>query len=164
VTVTLTRHAAERVAEFGIGLDIVEDIASRPDVSHTNTAGERVCVSDRHPQWTVVVGDASTVITVLRRLRERWEHDTQPPLNASPATSTAGEARPDATPPTRSVRRRPAPVRQVPADVVSVQIDPAVMAHALKLAGGDPRRLVLNADGSVTTLNRARGSRTGVEK
>lgn len=169
MTVALTHHAAQRVAEFGVDLDVVEAVATRPDVSHTNTAGERVCVSDRHPQWTVVLGDDDVVITVLRRMQERWEHgDPARDLIASPSPTAGGEAdRPDARPARRPAQRRPAPVRQVPAAVTTTRISPATMASAVELAGGDLRRLVLNDDGSVTVLNRPRGSqppRTGVSR
>src|SRR4051812_21706871 len=73
-TLALTHHARQRVIEFGVGLDVVAEIASRPDVTHRNSSGEVVCTADRHPDWTVVLGHDGVVVTVLRRLRERWEH------------------------------------------------------------------------------------------
>jgi hypothetical protein len=60
----------------------------------------------------------------------------------------------DAPPPIPS-RRRPSPVPAA-GGVELVRISSVVMAAALELAGGDPRRLVLNADGSVTVLNGVR--------
>ncbi len=49
-----------------------------------------------------------------------------------------------------SASRRPAPVseRTVPAKALD---------QALRIAGGDPSRLRIEADGSVTVLNKSRG-------
>jgi len=166
MNLTMSRHAEERMVEFGLSPDVISAIATRPDVSHTNRSGESVRVCDAHPSWTVVVGADGTVITVLRRTAERWEHEisngSPRPVHSIEARLPAAEAI-EADPyvaPLRAAsgRRRPAsaPMR---ASVVStrVVVDPAALELARQLAGGDLRRLVLNLDGSVTVLNRARG-------
>lgn len=168
MTVALTNHARERVIEFGIGLDVVTDIATHPDVSHTNRKGEVVCTSDTHPQWTVVLGRDGVVITVLRRTQDRWEHSPAVPKLSPAAASVlprtaAGDAPPVAIPSVRPVRARrraapvPHPVRPVAFHVV---VDPLVLQRARDLAGDDPRRLVIHADGSVTVLNKPRGTQS----
>jgi len=163
MTAVLTRHARERVIEFGLGLDIVTDIATRPDVAHTNQRGESVRWSDRFPDWTVVVGDDGVVITVLRRTRERWEHAAAPAPRRTPPTPSATLPPPpagraaegDRQAERPSVTRRPAP-RLVRGGVVSRVVDPDALRVARVLADDDPRRLVLNPDGSVTVLNQPR--------
>lgn len=160
---TLTRHAHERVVEFGLGIDVVTDIATHPDVAHTNGRGESVRWSDRHPDWSIVVGDDGVVITVLRRTPDRWEHDPAParrdPLTPSAAASfvAEGPTRSVVDPPRRpSGRRRPAvPARR--GAVASLAVDPGALRLARDLAGGDVRRLRFNPDGSITILNRPNG-------
>jgi hypothetical protein len=62
----------------------------------------------------------------------------------------------DAPPPIPS-RRRPTPApSSATGGAELVRIKSAVMRAALLIADGDPRRLVLNADGSVTVLNGVR--------
>jgi len=159
----LTYHARQRLREFGIGVDVVAEIAERPDVTHKNTLGEIVCVADAHPDWTVVLGDDGVVITVLRRLRERWEHEpvARPiPSSSPPSTPDVGEdARELADPPARapSRRRRSVAARKPSPSAVVVRVDPGALRAATELAGGDLRRLQLNRDGTVTVLNRPRG-------
>jgi len=164
----MSRHAHERLLEFGLTPDIVTEIATRPDVAHTNKAGESVRVCDRHPDWTVVVGGDGCVITVLRRTSERWEHaspalldrPTQPRPSPPGGLAAAGsDAAP--TPPGRAAprrRRRPTPALQARAVVVTVAVEPCVLEVARRLAGEDPRRLRINPDGTVTVLNKPRGS------
>jgi len=162
----MSRHASQRAAEFGIGLDVVTDIASRPDIAHTNKLGETVCVCDAHPDWTVVVGHDDVVVTILRRTHERWEHDPtaarrRPEIldsddTPAPPVEVARRAA-DVTRRRSSATRRPAPLR-VRDVVVSTRVDPGALRLARELADGDVRRLVINRDGSVTVLNQPRGS------
>lgn len=157
----LTEHARRRVVEFGLGLDVVESIASRPDVTHRNTVGQTVCVADAHPEWTVVLGHDDVVVTVLRRLQSRWEHEPTP-ARRGPSAATldhAEDARAlDQLPGRVPSRRRSTPTVQA-SSVVRRSVDPDALRAARELADGDLRRLVLNEDGSVTVLNRARQSR-----
>jgi hypothetical protein len=164
-TIALTNHARHRMVEFGIGLDVVADIVTRPDRTHTNTVGQRVCVADAHPDWTVVVGHGDVVVTVLRRTAERWEHEPAP-ARARAVSSSSTSSVPTPTDETRrpEIRRRSSSMRRpVPTQargaVVSTVVDPDVLRLAHALADGDPRRLQINRDGSVTILNRARGTR-----
>lgn len=155
-TLALSRHARERIVEFGLTLDVVAQIASRPDVTHRNAQGQTVCTADRHPDWTVVLGHDDVVVTVLRRLRGRWEHGAPAarPVVAA-ATRTVEDRREIAAPVARRSRRRAVPPPP-PSAVVRRAVDPDALRLATELADGDLRRLVLNADGSVTILNRAR--------
>jgi len=158
-TLTLSRHARDRVVEFGIGLDVVTEIASRPDVTHRNKLGEAVCTSDRHPDWTVVLGRGDVVVTVLRRLRDRWEHDAVPPPRPAPSTSSlvvVEDARAVVAPRRVASGRRSAAVVPSSSAVVRRSVDPEALRLARELADGDLRRLVLNDDGSVSILNRPR--------
>lgn len=158
MTVTLSQHAAQRCAEFGIGLDVVDAIATRPDATWTDLAGERVCQADAYPDWTVVVGATDVVVTVLRRTTDRWEHSTAPPPNPPPSDPVV-EHHP-AQPAGPIWRRRSVPSKRIPAAPTTVvAVDPVALRAAQNLAGGDIRRLVLNRDGSITVLNRPRGTR-----
>jgi hypothetical protein len=161
----LTEHARRRVVEFGLGLDVVSAIARRPDVTHRNTIGQTVCVADAHPDWTVVIGDGDVVVTVLRRMRERWEHSMPParPARPDPSASSPGdvEVARDAVGRPRPIagRRRSTTAPLSSSGVTIRAVDPDALRQARELADGDARRLVLNDDGSVTVLNRARSSR-----
>jgi hypothetical protein len=157
----LSRHARDRMVEFGLGLDVVEELVHRPDRTHTDAVGERLCVADAHPSWAAVVGDDGVVITVLRRTAERWRHEPLPTVRPLSTTSTAAPAVPEvaaAVAPSRP-RSRPARTPRASGGVVSIRADPAAMAVALRLAGGDVRRLQPNRDGSVTVLNHPRPAR-----
>ena len=52
-------------------------------------------------------------------------------------------------------RRRRSPRRRASAVIVR-QVDPRVMRYALMATGGDPSRIQIHPDGSVTILNRSR--------
>jgi hypothetical protein len=53
----------------------------------------------------------------------------------------------------RRTRLMPQPTRPGRAEVTVVTIQPVVLAEAIGLAEGDPRRIRLQADGSVVVLN-----------
>lgn len=161
-TLKLTSHARDRMVEFGLGLDVVEAIASRPNVTHANARGEVVCTADAHPDWTVVLAPGDVVVTVLRRMRDRWEHQSTP-ARPAPSTSLSSDVEDvrevvSAQRPAVS-RRRSTPPLRASSGVVRRAVDPEALRLAAELAEGDLRRLVLNDDGSVTVLNRARVER-----
>jgi hypothetical protein len=62
----------------------------------------------------------------------------------------------DARPMRRTRRQTPATEPPTAPVAVELVIAPAALAAALKLAGGDRRRLRFERDGSVTILNRPR--------
>lgn len=53
----------------------------------------------------------------------------------------------------RRTRLTPQPTRPPSSEVSVVRIEPVVLAEAMLIAEGNPRRILLQSDGSVVVLN-----------
>ena len=71
----MTRHALERAEEFGATTADVIAIIENPEVSYTNQNYTPMrAVSVAGDLAVVTAPESHTVVTVLRRTYEHWEH------------------------------------------------------------------------------------------